>query len=71
MFSLDFSIARSNVREDRSSRWDPAWNGRKNFKKFRKAKQSVSVGLGREMIQLVDYKGRSAASQGIPRWNMV
>ena len=67
MFSVDLSIARPNVREDRSARWDPAWNGRKNFKKFRKAKQSVSVGLGREMIQLVDYKGRSVASQGIPR----
>lgn len=65
MFSVDLSITRSNVREDRSARWDPAWNGRKNFKKFRKAKQSVSVGLGREMIQLVDYKGKSAASQGM------
>ena len=66
MFSVDLSITRPNERENRSARWDPAWNGRKNFKKFRKAKQSVSVGLGREMIQLVDYKGKSAASQGIP-----
>jgi hypothetical protein len=61
---MDLSV-RPPVREDRSSRWDPLWNGRKNFKKFRKAKQSVSVGVGREMIQLIDYKGKSSASQGI------
>jgi hypothetical protein len=64
-FHVDFD-ARPSRREDRSGRWDAAWNGRKNFKKFRKAKQSVSVGVGREIIQLVDFKGRSAAdSQGI------
>lgn len=64
MFEVDLS-SRPSVRENQSARWDPLWNGRKNFKKFRKVKQSVSVGVGREMIQLVDYKGKSAASQGI------
>ena len=71
LFSVDLSITRPMVREDRSARWDPAWNGRKNFKKFRKAKQSVSVGLGREMIRLVDYEGKSAASQGTVHKNMI
>jgi hypothetical protein len=65
MFSVDLSAPRQSVRNDRSARWNPLWNGRKNFKKFRKAKQSVSVGLGRQIIQLVDYKGKSVASQGI------
>jgi len=64
LFEVDFSPAKPVARQDRSARWDPAWNGRKNFKKFRRAKQSVSVGVGRAMIQLVDYKGKSAASQG-------
>jgi hypothetical protein len=64
-FSVDLSVSRRvNRDENRSARWNPMWNGRKNFKKFRKAKQSVSVGVGRHMIQLVDYKGKSAASQG-------
>jgi hypothetical protein len=64
-FHVDFNT-QSSSGEKRSGRWDPAWNGRKNFKKFRKAKQSVSIGVGREVIQLVDFKGRSAAeSQGI------
>jgi hypothetical protein len=53
-------------REGRSERWDPAWNGRKNFKKFRRADKTVSLGIGRQMIKLVDYKGKSAASQGTP-----
>jgi len=66
VFHIDLNSRGPAAREDRSSRWDPMWNGRKNFKKFRKAKQSVSVGgLGRQMIQLVDYHGKSAASQGI------
>ena len=64
-FSVDFNAARASAREDRSARWNPLWNGRKNFKKFRKAKQSISVGLGRDIIQLVDYKNKSGASQGI------
>lgn len=63
VFSVDFSV-QPLARDDRSERWNPAWNGRKNFKKFRKAKQSISVGVGRELIQLVDYKGKSA-SQGM------
>ena len=69
LFEVDLSAAKPVDRQDRSARWDPAWNGRKNFKKFRRAKQSVSVGVGRALIQLVDYKGKSAASQGklLPR----
>jgi len=47
-----------------SERWDPAWNGRNNFKKFRRADKTVSLGIGRQMIKLVDYKGKSAVSQG-------
>jgi hypothetical protein len=61
-FHVDLT-ARSSRRDDRSTRWDPTWNGRKNFKKFRRAKQSVSLGVGKNVIQLVDYKGVSAASQ--------
>lgn len=65
-FSVDLSAARRGDREERrQERWNPMWNGRKNFKKFRRAKQSVSIGVGRHIIQLVDYKGKSAASQGI------
>jgi hypothetical protein len=64
LFQVDLSASRPVDRKDRSARWDPAWNGRKNFKKFRRANQSVSVGVGRAMIQLVEYKGKSAASQG-------
>jgi hypothetical protein len=64
VFSVDLDVQPA-VRGDRSARWDPAWNGRKNFKKFRRAKQSVNLGVGREMIQLIDYQGKSAASQGI------
>ena len=64
LFQVDLSASKPVDRLDRSARWDPAWNGRKNFKKFRKANQSVSVGVGRAMIQLVEYKGKSAASQG-------
>jgi hypothetical protein len=64
LFHVDMNV-RPSARENRSTRWDPAWNGRKNFKKFRKAKQSVSIGVGRQVIQLVDFKGKSAAdSQG-------
>jgi hypothetical protein len=62
-YSVDLTPRPLN-REDRSSRWNPMWNGRKNFKKFRKVKQSVSITVGREMIRLVDYKGTSPASQG-------
>lgn len=64
VFHVDMTV-RPSIREDRSARWNPHWNGRKNFKKFRKAKHSYSVGVGREMIQLVEHKGKSAASQGI------
>lgn len=63
-FSVDFTT-KPLVRENRSDRWDPAWNGRKNFKKFRRADKTVSLGIGRQMIKLVDYKGKSAASQGM------
>jgi hypothetical protein len=63
-FSLDLDAPRNNREEERSARWNPLWNGRKNFKRFRKAKQSVSIGIGRHMIPLVEYKGRNAASQG-------
>jgi hypothetical protein len=57
-------IPRPLNREDRSTRWNPMWNGRKNFKKFRKVKQSISVTVGKEMIKLVDYEGANPASQG-------
>jgi hypothetical protein len=63
-FSVDLA-RKAPGREGRSERWDPAWNGRKNFKKFRRADKTVSLGIGRQMIKLVDYKGKSAASQGI------
>ena len=66
LFHVDFSAPKAVDRQDRSARWNPAWNGRKNFKKFRRANQSVSVGVGRAMIPLMDYKSKSAASQGIP-----
>ena len=67
LFTVDLNVPqrRAGEREDRSARWDPIWNGRKNFKKFRKANQSISVGIGREMIQLVDYQGKNNASQGL------
>ena len=65
VFHVDLSVKPRTTRDEGDARWNPLWNGRKNFKKFRKAKQSVSVGgLGREMIGLVDYQGKSAASQG-------
>jgi len=70
LFEVDLSAAKAADRQERSARWDPAWNGRKNFKRFRRAKQSVSVGVGRAMIQLVDYKGKSAASQGNSWWHL-
>ena len=63
-FEVDLSAARTDREEARSARWNPLWNGRKNFKKFRKAKQSITMGVGRHMIPLVDYKGKSTASQG-------
>jgi hypothetical protein len=47
--------------EVRTARWNPAWNGRNNFKKFRRAEGSVTMGVTRRMVQLVEYKGRSAA----------
>lgn len=67
LFTVDLNVPqrRPGEREDRSTRWNPIWNGRKNFKKFRKANQSISVGIGREMIQLVDYQGKNNASQGL------
>ena len=68
-FSVDLT-PKPPARENRSERWDPAWNGRKNFKKFRRADPTVSLGIGRQMIKLVDYKGKSAASQGTPLLNM-
>jgi nibrin len=64
VFSVDLSV-QPPVRAGTSTRWNPAWNGRKNFKKFRRAKQSITAGVGREMIRLVDYNGKTAASQGI------
>jgi len=64
-FSVDLT-PKPPARGNRSERWDPAWNGRKNFKKFRRADKTVSLGIGRQMIKLVDYKGKSAASQGNP-----
>lgn len=63
LISVDFNVKMSD-KGNRSERWDPMWNGRKNFKKFRKAKQSTSVGVGREPIQLVDYSANTSASQG-------
>ena len=61
-FAVELSQKKSD--DGGTDRWNPLWNGRKNFKKFRKAKQSASVGVSKHLIPLVEHKGKSAVSQG-------
>ncbi|KAF3936534.1 hypothetical protein ABW19_dt0200449 [Dactylella cylindrospora] len=58
----DRPITRSQAYGDESSRWDESWNGRKNFKKFkRRTRNGDSEGPmrrmgGQIMVQLVEHK---------------
>ncbi|KAF3903963.1 hypothetical protein ABW21_db0208770 [Orbilia brochopaga] len=60
----DRPVARSQAYGDESSRWDESWNGRKNFKKFkRRARNGETEGPmrrigGQIMVPLVEHRGR-------------
>ena len=57
---------------DASARWDPKWNGRKNFKSFRRARDAVGTEprrrLQKVIVPLVEAK-RSTVSIGDQYWD--
>ncbi|KAK6340882.1 hypothetical protein TWF696_009197 [Orbilia brochopaga] len=60
----DRPVARSQAYGDESSRWDERWNGRKNFKQFkRRSRNGETEGPmrrigGQIMVPLVEHRGR-------------
>ncbi|KAG5518961.1 hypothetical protein PMAC_002492 [Pneumocystis sp. 'macacae'] len=51
-FKVELNLQKSSV--DISSRWNPKWNGRKNFKKFRRVQRTQPTYT--QHIRLVEYK---------------
>ncbi|KAK6439562.1 hypothetical protein LTR95_004230 [Oleoguttula sp. CCFEE 5521] len=57
---------RRNAPEDPSERWDPAWNGRKNFKGFRRRGETAPR-LQKVMVSLVECE-RRGNGLGVEYW---
>ncbi|KTW26809.1 uncharacterized protein T551_03271 [Pneumocystis jirovecii RU7] len=52
---LELNLQKPSI--DISSRWDPKWNGRKNFKKFRRAQRTQPTYT--QHVRLIEYKPES------------
>ncbi|CAI4219306.1 unnamed protein product [Parascedosporium putredinis] len=50
--------ARSREQDIADGRWDPKWNGRKNFKKFRTRGEAMGRPTNRNIISLVQVKSK-------------
>nr|POF02519.1 nibrin [Quercus suber] len=61
----------SNVEHQRSARWDPAWDGRKNFKKFRPQGQSGERPGPKRVIVTLEEVPRKGHGIGEEYWQSI